>query len=110
VGWTDGQGGRSATLGALLVAVWTPDGLVFAGNVGTGFTHGLLERLMPELQARAAADPPVVDPPRIRGAHWVRPELVCEVEYLKWTSQGRLRAPSFKGIRTDKTVEDAVRE
>jgi bifunctional non-homologous end joining protein LigD len=111
VGWTDGQGGRSATLGALLVAVWTPDGLVFAGNVGTGFTHGLLERLMPELRARATARPPVIDPPRGgAGAHWVRPELVCEVEYLKWTSQGRLRAPSFKGIRTDKTVEDAVRE
>ncbi len=97
VGWTRGKGGRSSTLGSLLLAVYDDDGLHYVGNVGTGFTHTFLERLLPDLQERKQDRPPVE-------------VLVCEVEYLDWTAEGRLRAPSFKGIRTDKLPEDCRRE
>ena len=48
--------------------------------------------------------------PRPRGARFVRPELVCEVEYLRWTEDNKLRASSFKGLRPDKPPTDARRE
>ena len=112
VGWTRGKGGRSSTLGSLLLAVYEDGQTRYVGNVGTGFTHSFLERLLPDLREREQELPPVaVGPdPRLRGAHWVRPELVCEVEYQGWTADGRLRAPSFKGIRADKLPEDCRRE
>jgi DNA ligase D-like protein (predicted ligase)/DNA ligase D-like protein (predicted polymerase)/DNA ligase D-like protein (predicted 3'-phosphoesterase) len=110
VGWTPGQGNRSRTLGSLLLAVATDDGLAFAGHVGTGFTGAFLDRLMPELEDLEIGSPPLAGMPRIKGARWVRPELVCEVEFQHWTREGRLRAPSFKGFRDDKTPAEAVRE
>jgi bifunctional non-homologous end joining protein LigD len=112
VGWTRGKGGRSSTLGSLLLAVYDDGKLRYVGNVGTGFTHSFLERLLPDLEQREQARPPVGVPrdPRLRGARWLRPELVCEVEYQVWTDDWRLRAPSFKGIRTDKLPEDCRRE
>jgi DNA ligase D-like protein (predicted ligase)/DNA ligase D-like protein (predicted polymerase)/DNA ligase D-like protein (predicted 3'-phosphoesterase) len=112
VGWTRGKGERSQTLGSLLLAVRADGGLRYAGNVGTGFTQAFLERLLPELEAREVSEPPVQVPPdpRLRGTRWLRPDMVCEVEYVAWTDDGRLRAASFKGIRTDKLPEDARRE
>jgi bifunctional non-homologous end joining protein LigD len=112
VGWTRGKGGRSSTLGSLLLAVYEDGQPRYVGNVGTGFTHSFLERLLPDLREREQERPTVeVDPdPRLRDVRWLRPELVCEVEYLRWTADGRLRAPSFKGIRTDKLPEDCRRE
>ncbi|MEB0306718.1 hypothetical protein QN345_15570, partial [Cryobacterium sp. 10I1] len=46
----------------------------------------------------------------VRDAHWVRPVLVGEVDYLEWTSDGRLRHPSWRGWRPDKAAEEVVRE
>jgi bifunctional non-homologous end joining protein LigD len=113
VGWTPGKGGRAATLGSLLLAVYDGGRLRYAGNVGTGFTHAFLADLLARLQDLQ------VDKPqfegfegtlRPRGARFVRPELVCEVEYLKWTQDDKLRASSFKGLRPDKLPTDARRE
>jgi bifunctional non-homologous end joining protein LigD len=113
VGWTPGKGGRSATLGSLLLAVYDDGRLRYAGNVGTGFTHAFLADLLTRLEELQ------VDEPRFegfegtlrpRGARFVRPELVCEVEYLKWTQDDKLRAASFKGLRPDKLPTDARRE
>ena len=57
-------------------------------------------------------DPPIDDPElhKIKGARFVEPQLVCEVEYLQMTSAGKLRAPSYKGLRPDKEPEDSVLE
>jgi bifunctional non-homologous end joining protein LigD len=112
IGWTKGKGGRAPTLGSLLLAVYDGGRLRYAGNVGTGFTQAFLERLLPDLEEREIGEAPVEVPPdpRLRGTRWLRPELVCEVEYVAWTDDGRLRAASFKGIRSDKLPEDARRE
>jgi bifunctional non-homologous end joining protein LigD len=113
VGWTPGKGGRAATLGSLLLAVYDDGRLRYAGNVGTGFTHAFLADLLDRLQA-LQVDKPQFEGfegiPRPRGARFVRPELVCEVEYLKWTQDDKLRAASFKGLRPDKPASDARRE
>jgi len=110
VGWTPGQGQRGATLGSLLLAVSDGGRLHYAGNVGTGFTQTFLADLLPALVEREVARPQFEGAPRLRGARFVRPELVCEVEYLKWTDDGKLRAASFKGLRPDKPPADCVRE
>jgi bifunctional non-homologous end joining protein LigD len=110
VGWTPGQGGRAATLGALLLAVYDGERFRYAGNVGTGFTHAFLAELLADLAEREVPEARFEDAPRLRGARFVRPELVCEVEYLKWTDDGKLRAASFKGLRPDKLPTDCRRE
>jgi bifunctional non-homologous end joining protein LigD len=110
VGWTPGQGQRGATLGSLLLAVSDGRRLHYAGNVGTGFTQAFLADLLQDLVEREVAKPQFEGAPRLRGARFVRPELVCEVEYLKWTDDGKLRAASFKGLRPDKPPTDCVRE
>ena len=114
LGWTQGTGSRSATFGALLVGAYrAKDGdLVWIGQVGTGFTESTLAGLMERLTAIEVEEPPVDDPGlrKLKGARWVRPELVCEVEYLEITRAGKLRAPSFKGLRPDKAPGDCVIE
>jgi bifunctional non-homologous end joining protein LigD len=113
VGWTPGKGGRAATLGSLLLAVHDNGRLRYAGNVGTGFTHTFLADLLARLE-ELKVDKPQFEgfegTLRPRGARFVRPELVCEVEYLRWTEDGKLRASSFKGLRPDKLPSDARRE
>jgi bifunctional non-homologous end joining protein LigD len=113
VGWTPGKGGRAATLGSLLLAVYDDGRLRYAGNVGTGFTHAFLADLLDRLQELQVPKPMFEGfegTPRPRGARFVRPELVCEVEYLRWTEDNKLRASSFKGLRPDKPPTDARRE
>jgi bifunctional non-homologous end joining protein LigD len=72
----------------------------------------MLADLQERLSAIETERPPIEDPEiaKVRGAHWVKPELVCEVEFLQITSAFKLRAPSFKGLRPDKLPEDAVLE
>jgi bifunctional non-homologous end joining protein LigD len=113
VGWTPGKGGRAATLGSLLLAVYDDGRLRYAGNVGTGFTHAFLADLLDRLQELQVPRPMFEGfegTLRPRGARFVRPELVCEVEYLRWTEDSKLRAASFKGLRPDKPPTDARRE
>jgi bifunctional non-homologous end joining protein LigD len=114
VGWQPGEGGRSGSIGSLLCAVQRDGELRYAGHCGTGFTQRTLKTLQALLEPLETDEPPV-EPPKgdevdVRNVHWVRPELVCSVEYLEFTSQGRMRAPSFKGLRDDKVPEDCVVE
>jgi bifunctional non-homologous end joining protein LigD len=112
LGWTPGTGGRSDTFGALLLGAYREGELIWIGQVGTGFTHETLADLMGRLKAIEIPKPPIADRElaTIKGARWVHPGLVCDVEYLEITSAGRLRAPSFKGLRTDKAPADCVLE
>jgi bifunctional non-homologous end joining protein LigD len=112
LGWTPGTGSRARTFGSLLVGAFREGDLVWIGQVGTGFTEPMLADLMDRLIPLEAPDPPVDDPAlrKLKGARWVRPEVVCEVEYLSMTSAGKLRAPSYKGLRPDKLPEDCLLE
>ena len=110
LGWTPGSGSRSHTFGALLVGAYDDGALRWIGQVGTGFSGQLLADLQRRLESIEVADPPISDPAlkAVKGARWVRPELVCEVTYLEITSGGKLRAPSFRGLRDDKPPEDCA--
>ncbi|GAA4991815.1 non-homologous end-joining DNA ligase [Kitasatospora paranensis] len=109
-GHTD-PGGRRNGFGALLVGHYADGALRYAGKVGTGFDARELDRLTGLLAALARPDPPFADPPATeRTAHWVEPRLVARVAFTQWTRDGRLRAPRYQGLRTDKRPEDVVRE
>ncbi len=112
LGWTPGGGSRSDTFGALLLGAYKDDELRWIGQVGTGFTGKLLSDLQARLDEIEVSSPPVEDPElaAVRGAHWVEPALVAEVTYLQVTRAGRLRAPSFRALRPDKTPEDCLLE
>jgi bifunctional non-homologous end joining protein LigD len=111
-GWRPGQGRRAGGVGSLLVGVHDDAGrLVYAGHVGTGFTAAALEELEPLFTPADA--PPFADAlPRevTRDAHWVVPELVGEVAFAAWTADGRMRHPSWRGLRDDLVPEDVVEE
>ncbi|MCA1726391.1 MAG: non-homologous end-joining DNA ligase, partial [Actinobacteria bacterium] len=112
LGWTPGTGGRSSRFGALLLGAFHEGALRWVGQVGTGFTDRMLDDLLSRLEKLETDEPAIEDAAlrRTKGAHWIRPELVCEVEYLQRTKAGKLRAPSFKGLRTDKLPEDCILE
>jgi bifunctional non-homologous end joining protein LigD len=97
-----------ATLSSLVLGITTDDGLRYAGKVGSGLTGRLAGKLKTMLTER---DQPVVPGiprgPRARLVHWVEPEVVVDVQFTMVTSDGVLRQPVFRGIRTDKGVADA---
>jgi len=107
-GWRPGQGGRSGTIGALLVGVPGPGGIAYAGRVGSGFTDAGLAEAERLLAPLARAEPPLQDVPRedAKDAHWVEPTMVAEVAYAEATSTGRLRHPVWLGWRSDLTPAD----
>jgi bifunctional non-homologous end joining protein LigD len=109
-GYTPGEGGRASTLGALAVGVMKDGEPHYAGKVGTGFTETTLATLMKELKKRTRDTSPFVGRQPPRGTIFVDPELVADVEFSDWTRSGTLRAPRFKGLRTDKDPQEAVRE
>ncbi|HEX5470084.1 MAG TPA: DNA ligase D [Gaiellaceae bacterium] len=110
-GYTRGQGRRSGSLGALILAVNEGGQLRYVGNCGTGFTDKELDRLMGLLKPLERADSPfpvVPKMPRVKKGDvvWVEPELVCEVEFVEWTHEGHLRAPAYMGLREDKEPDE----
>ena len=108
-GWTLPERSRIG-LGALMVGYWDGDELRYAGKVGTGFSDATLRSLRAALDLRATGECPFTPAPKVRGARWVRPELVAEVSFAEWTADGRLRHPSFRGLREDKDASEVVRE
>jgi bifunctional non-homologous end joining protein LigD len=110
-GWTDGRGERSGDLGALLLGIPSSSGLRYVGKVGTGFSERARRELLGELRPLATGKNPFDDPlPNGEAPHFVRPKLVGEVGYSDWTPAGRLRHPTWKGLRMDKRPEEVVVE
>jgi bifunctional non-homologous end joining protein LigD len=109
-GWMPGEGRRTNTIGSLVVGYYDGDELKYAGNVGSGFKEADLTRLMKLLEPLRRKDSPFDGRQPKKGAIFVEPKLVAEVEFLEWTRAGTLRAPAFKGLRDDKDPKSVVRE
>jgi bifunctional non-homologous end joining protein LigD len=112
-GWKPGKGNREGQVGSLLIGVRGPDGLQYAGHVGTGFSVDTLRMLGRELAPLRRDTSPFdgpVPPEHTRTAVWVEPELVIDVSFDLWTRAGRMRAPVYKGLRDDIDPADVVRE
>ena len=109
-GWLEGEGKRRGLPGSLLVGFYDNGDFVYAGKVGTGFTDAMLEKLTALMRPleRETSRFDRGSPPK--GAHFVDPKLVGEFEFVEWTKSGQLRAPAFKGLRTDKPPKEVVRE
>lgn len=103
-------------LGSLLVAVREGDTWRYAGKVGTGYSAKVRRELRTLLSREVVKKPPVEDAPLVRDAlhneeaFWVKPRHVAQVAFTEWTGDGRLRHPSFQGLRSDKRPEECVRE
>ncbi len=114
-GYTKGTGRRASSFGSLVLAYYRGGELVYAGNVGTGFSGREIDKLLDILRPMRRPTSPfreVPKMPKIRKSDviWVDPNLVVEVEFAEWTHDGRLRAPSYQGIREDKPAEEVRRE
>jgi bifunctional non-homologous end joining protein LigD len=109
VGWTP-QSRGAPEIGALLVAARKAGGFTYAGKVGTGFTDKVRTELLRLLRADEVPAPTVDNPPKLKGTHWVRPRHVAQVRFTEWTRDGRLRHPSFQGLREDKAPADTGRD
>jgi bifunctional non-homologous end joining protein LigD len=97
-----------ATLSSLVLGITTDEGLRYAGKVGSGLTGRLAAKLKAMLTEREQpVVPGIPRGPRARLVHWVEPEVVVDVQFTIVTSDGVLRQPVFRGIRTDKGVADA---
>lgn len=103
-GWKWGNGSRENTIGSVLLGIPTEDGLQFCGRVGTGFTDAELERLLDMLVGLATDESPFAAPVTgndAKNAVWVKPELTAAVQYGLKTADGRLRHPSWRGLRPE---------
>jgi len=113
VGFTDPKGTRSG-FGALLLGLHDEKGeLRYAGKVGTGFNQATLKSLHAKLKPLVVDRCPLTKAPpaaEVRGAHWLKPELICEVAYAEITHQGVVRHSVFHGLRADKPAEAITQE
>jgi bifunctional non-homologous end joining protein LigD len=112
-GWKPGKGNRTGQIGSLLVGVYDDGGLLYSGHVGTGFSDATLRMLGRRLEPLRRRDSPFAEPvpaEYAKQAVWVEPRLVIDVAFDRWTRVGRMRAPTYRGLRDDKDPADVVRE
>jgi bifunctional non-homologous end joining protein LigD len=109
-GYTDPAGSRT-DFGALLVGYYEDGRLRYAGKVGTGYTAATLRELGARLRERETPESSFVDAhPIPRGTHWTRANLVAQIGFAEWTTDGRLRQPRYLGLRDDKRPAEVIRE
>lgn len=114
-GWTPGEGRRKNHLGALLVGYFEQDDgkevLRYAGKVGTGFKAADLTAIAARLAPLERKTSPFAAGPKPpKGAHFVEPRLVAEIEFREMTAEGQLRHSAYKGMREDKAAAEVVLE
>src|SRR5215203_106625 len=109
-GWTEPRGTRSA-FGALLLGVYDNGALEYVGHTGTGFDGKTLRSVAALMKPLETPESPFrVRPRPNERAHWIRPELVAEVKFTEWTADGKLRHPTYMGLRDDVEPSQVRRE
>jgi len=110
-GWRAGSGHRRDTFSSLLLGVPGDAGLDYVGRVGTGFTDRALTEARETLNDLTSETCPFtgIDADQARDAQWVQPALVADIEFSGWTAAGKLRHPSWRGWRPDKSPTDVTR-
>jgi bifunctional non-homologous end joining protein LigD len=103
--------GERDYFGALVLGYYKDKELVYAGNVGSGFTQQSLKAVFEKIEPLIVKKPVLSDVPKEIGqVTWAKPELVCTVKFTSWTGDNRLRAPVFLGLRNDVSAAEVVRE
>ena len=116
LGFSDARTGERA-LGALYLGYQKNGVLRYAGKVGTGFTMKSARDLAERYRSMAVKEPVL---PRTEASgmtageyhsiHWIKPTLLCEIAFTEWTGDGRIRHPSFQGLREDKSAAEVKKE
>ncbi|HYB05608.1 MAG TPA: DNA ligase D [Methyloceanibacter sp.] len=103
---------RGRPFSSLLLGAFADGKFNYAGKVGTGFSSDDLTTLAKRFKPLERSASPFVEVPVIerKDAVWLKPTLVCEVAYTEWTNDGRLRHPSFQGLREDKRAAEVRRD
>jgi bifunctional non-homologous end joining protein LigD len=112
-GWTEGKASLAGSLGALLLGIPSSDGLRYVGKVGTGFDgreRGDLQALLRKVPTKRNPFTPQSDVDENPAPNFVRPRHVAEVQFSGWTAAGRLRQPTWRGLRSDKVPADVTQE
>jgi ATP-dependent DNA ligase len=106
IGGYTAPAGRRRHFGALLVGLYDSHRLRFAGKVGTGYSEDVLADLAKKMEPLRIRNSPFEPAPRENAVTWVRPRLVGQIVFAEWTKDGKLRQPSFLGLREDKNPSE----
>jgi bifunctional non-homologous end joining protein LigD len=100
--------------GSLILGLYENKKLKYIGNAGTGFSETSLKELHSQMEKLRTDVNPFDFPAKMIGAQgkpvWIKPELVCNIKYAEWTSDGHLRHPVFMGLRIDKNAKEVIDE
>jgi bifunctional non-homologous end joining protein LigD len=109
-GFTEPRNSRQH-LGALLLGYFDRGRFIYVGHTGGGFTGAGLAEMYRRLAPLEILKSPFEEVPKTNErAHWVKPQVVVEVKFSEWTSDGKLRQPIYLGTRDDKSALEIGRE
>lgn len=95
---------------SLILGRYNERKLFYMGNCGSGFSGEEQKKLIEKFQNIKMSSSPFSEKINLKGRkpQWLKPELVCEVKFLEWTKEGKMRHPVYKGLREDKEPEEII--